>query len=149
MKGIHTRNILLILLGFLGLGALGGGGALIISPSGAILGMPLSLLENSPFDSFFIPGFILFTVLGLFPVLLIPALVKKPESRLAGKFNVFNDMHWSWTFSVYIALTLIGWLQIQMVFLQSVHVLHTFYMFYALVIICIALLPEIRRAYKK
>lgn len=83
MKIITTRNIFLFLLGFLGLGAIGGGGALIISPTGELLEMPLSMLEKSPFNSFFIPGVILFLVLGLIPLLLIIVLLKKPESKLA------------------------------------------------------------------
>jgi len=143
------RNIFLIVLGFLALGAIGGGGVLIISPAGELIGMPLSALKNSPFNSFLIPGIILFSVLGLIPLLLIIALLKKPESKLAEQINLFKDMHWSWTFSIYIAFTLIGWIQIQMVFLQSVHWLHTFYMFYAVAIIIIALLPQIRILYKK
>ncbi|NQV38257.1 MAG: hypothetical protein HQ509_09675 [Candidatus Marinimicrobia bacterium] len=149
MKIKTTRNIFLILLGFLGLGAIGGGGALIISPTGELIGMPLSMLEKSPFSSFFIPGVILFSVLGLIPLLLIIALLKKTESKLAEQINLFKDMHWSWTYSIYIAFTLISWIQIQMVFLHAVHWLHTFYMFFAIAIIIIALLPQVRTLYKK
>lgn len=72
----------MIVLGFLAIGAIGGGGVLIISPSGELIGMPLSELKNSPFNSFLIPGIILFSVLGLIPLLLIIALLKKPESML-------------------------------------------------------------------
>ena len=145
----NTRSILLILLGFLGLGAMGGGGALIISPSGKLLGMPLSMLEESPFNSFFVPGIILFSVLGLIPIWLIIALLKKPESKLAENINFFNDMHWAWTYSIYIAFVLIFWIQIQMVFLSTVYWLHTFYMFLAVLIIFVALLPQVRNSYKK
>jgi hypothetical protein len=45
------RNYLIFLLGFLSLGALGGGGSLIISPGGNLIGMPLSLLKKSPFHN--------------------------------------------------------------------------------------------------
>ncbi|MGQ8338004.1 hypothetical protein ACUNWD_15745 [Sunxiuqinia sp. A32] len=143
------RTILLLLLGFLGSGAIGGGGAIIISPIGELLGMPLSTLAESPFNSFLIPGIILFLVLGLAPTLLVFALLKKPTSRLAEQINLFKDMHWSWTFTIYIALALICWIQIQMVFLQSVHWLHTFYMFYAVALIVVTLLPQVRNIYKK
>jgi hypothetical protein len=144
------RKIFLIVLGILALGAIGGGLILIISPTGEMLGMPISEFKNIPFKSFLIPGFILLTVLGLVPLLLIIALLKKPESKLAEKINVFKDMHWSWTYSIYIAFTLIGWIHIQLIFLQSsVHWLHTFYMFYAILIIIIALLPQVRNLYKK
>jgi hypothetical protein len=145
----NTRSILLILLGFLGLGAIGGGSALIISPSGKLLGMPLSMLAESPFNSFFVPGIILFSVLGLIPLWLIIALLKKPESKFAENINFFKDMHWAWTYSIYIAFVLIFWIQIQMVFLSTVYWLHTFYMFFAVLIIFVALLPQVRNSYKK
>ena len=140
----------LIVLGFLALGAIGGGAVLIISPAGEMMGLPVSSFKNMPFNSFLIPGIILFSVLGLVPLLLIIALLKKPESKLAEQINIFKDMHWSWTYSIYIAFTLICWIHIQLIFLQSgVFWLHTFYMFYAIAIIIIALLPQVRNLYKK
>jgi hypothetical protein len=150
MKPTTTRNIFLILLGFLGLGAISGGVLLIISPTGEMLGLPITEFKNLPFQNFMIPGIILFTVLGIIPLLLIPALIKKPDSRLADRLNLFKDMHWSWSYSIYVAFALIGWIQIQLIFLQSaVYWLHTFYIFYGLLIILIALLPQMRIAYQK
>jgi len=93
-------NIQLFLIGCLALSAIGGGLVLIIAPNGKLMGMPLSLLEKSPFDSFLIPGIILFTVLGIAPVLLARALFKKIDSKFAKKFNFFKDMHWTWSFSI-------------------------------------------------
>jgi len=145
-----TRNIYLIVLGFLSLGAIGGGIVLIISPTGELIGLPLSEFNNLPFSSFLIPGIILFSVLGVIPLLLIIALLKKPESKIAEQINVFKDMHWSWTYSIYTAFSLIGWIHIQLIFIQGgVYWLHTFYMFYAILIIVIALLPQMRYLYKK
>jgi len=149
MKTNSIRNILLILLAFLGLGAVGGGGALIVSPSGDLLKMPLSLIEKSPFRSYLIPGIILFSVLGLAPSLLVFALIKKPKWIFAEQINFFKDMHWSWTFSIYAGFALIIWLQLEMQFLQSVYWVHTFYMFLAIAIIFVALLPQIRNQYYK
>ena len=150
IKNKMTRNIFLIVLGFLALGAIGGGIVLIISPTGKLIGLPLSEFNNMPFDSYLTPGVILFSVLGVIPSLLIIALIKKPRSRIAEQINIFNDMHWSWTFSIYIAFTLIGWIHIELIFLQGVvHWLQTFYMFYAVLIIIIALLPQMRYIYNK
>ncbi|WP_340198836.1 hypothetical protein [Ascidiimonas sp. W6] len=144
------RNIFLTLLGFLAIGAIAGGVVLIISPTGELIGIPLSEFKNSPFNSYLIPGIILLSVLGLIPLLLILALLKKPESKVAEQINVFKDMHWSWTYSIYIAFILIGWIHIQLIFLQGgVYWLHTFYMFYAILIIIVALLPKVRYLYKK
>jgi len=149
MKPKTTRNVLLFLLAFLGIGAIGGGGALIISPTGSLLGMPLSMLDKSPFNNFLIPGITLFLLLGVVPLFLIIALLKKPESRLAESINFFKDMHWSWTYSIYVAFALIIWIQIEMIFLSSVNWLHTFYMFYSIVMIFVALLPQVRNLYKE
>ena len=146
----RIRNVFLIVLGFLALGAIGGGAVLIISPTGEMMGLPLSSFKNIPFNSFLIPGIILLSVLGVVPLLLIIALLKKPESKLAEQINVFKDMHWSWTYSIYIAFTLIGWIHIQLIFLQSgVYWLHTFYIFYGILIIIIALLPQVRNLYRR
>ena len=150
MKTTTVRNIYLSLLAFLGLSAIGGGGALIISPSGKLLGgLPLSILERSPFNDFFVPGIILFFVLGIIPGLLIIALLKKTNSLLADRFNFFKDMHWAWSFSIYIAFALIIWIQVETIYIQAVGWLQTFYMLYAIPLILVALLPQVRNLYKK
>lgn len=144
---MQIKHVLPGALAFLGLGAIGGGGVLIASPTGKLIGMPLSMLQHSPFHSFLIPGIILFSVLGVMPILIGYALLKHPVSPLAERLNFFGDMHWSWTFTIYCAFTLIFWIQIQMLLLQAVHWLHTFYMFYTVVLIFVALLPGIRKVY--
>ena len=150
MKSKTTRNILIFLLAFLGVSAIGGGGALIISPSGKLLGgLPLSILERSPFNNFLVPGIILFVVLGLFPCLLVFALLTKPTSQLAERINFFKDMHWSWSFSIYLAFALIIWIQVETIYVQGVGWLQTFYMFFAIPLIFVALLPQVRNLYKR
>ena len=149
MNSKRPFYFLIFLLAFLAFGALVGGGAMIISPSGELLRMPLSNLGSSPFRSFLIPGIILFLVLGLMPTIIIFALIKKPGNKFAEQFNFFRDMHWSWAYTIYIAFALIIWIQIEMVFLQTVHWLHTFYMFYSILIIFISLRPQVRSLFKK
>jgi hypothetical protein len=53
----------------LSIGALGGGLVLMIAPRGEIMPLPLSALAGSPFDTYFVPGLILFSVLGLGPLI--------------------------------------------------------------------------------
>ena len=149
MNANSERNILVFLLAFLGLGAIGGGGALLISPSGKLLGgLPLSILKNSPFTDFLVPGIILFVVLGLIPCLLVYALIKRPESKFAGYFNYFKDMYWAWSFSIYVAFALIIWIQVETIFVQGVGWLQTFYMLYSIPLVFVALLPKVRIFYK-
>jgi hypothetical protein len=52
----------------LSIGALGGGLVLMIAPRGEIMPLPLSALAGSPFDTYLMPGLILFGVLGLGPL---------------------------------------------------------------------------------
>ena len=143
------RTLLITLLFLLALGAISGGGALIMAPDGRLLEMPLSILEKSPFENFLIPGIILFLVLGVAPILTATGLIKKSKSVLAEKLNMLKDMHWSWTFTLYIAFADILWIQIQMQFIKSVSWLHTFYVFFGLLIILVALTQPVRNFYKK
>lgn len=144
-----SRNFLIFLLAFLGLGALAGGAMFILAPNGDLIGMPVSVLEKSPFTNFFIPGLILFLILGLSPLFLIMALIKKYNSGFAEKFNCFTDMHWSWSFSLYIGFALIIWIQVQMQFIQMVHPLHVIYTFLGITIIFTAVLPQVRKLFIK
>jgi hypothetical protein len=52
----------------LGIGAVAGGIALMAGPHGEILPFPVSALAGSPFADYFVPGAILFTILGLGPL---------------------------------------------------------------------------------
>jgi hypothetical protein len=149
MKTKTSVYVLIILLGLLAIGAIVGGGALIISPGGELLRMPLSILGTSPFKDFLIPGLILFFILGIIPGILVFVLLKKPNSKIFESLNFYKDMYWGWSFCIYISFALIIWIQIEMVYLQIVVWAHTFYMFYALVMIFITLLPQIRNQYRK
>jgi hypothetical protein len=55
----------------LSVGALGGGAALMLGPEGQLIPLPLSSLSGSPFDTYFLPGLILFGVLGLGPLVAV------------------------------------------------------------------------------
>jgi hypothetical protein len=148
MKVKSSRNILLILLAVLGSGSIFGGGVLIISPSGKLFGMPLSMLDKSPFNNFLVPGIILFSVLGIVPIGVMIALIKKPSCKFAELFNFYKDMYWGWTYCIYIAFALIFWIQAEMTFLHAVHWSHSLYMFLGVAIIFVSLLPQVRILYK-
>src|SRR6202158_5942528 len=90
---------------FLGLGALFGGGALILAPDGHLLGMPTKLLAGSPFPSYLLPGIILFTFVGVAP--LVAAVITIRRQALA-PFA-----------AVAVGLALIGWVSVEMVVLAG------------------------------
>lgn len=107
---------------FLGLGALFGGGALMLAPDGHLLGMPTTLLAGSPFTSFLAPGIILFTLVGLAPLLAAALTVRRQAiAPLA---------------AVAVGVTLIGWVSVEMVELAGLGSLA--WAFYLVLGACIA-----------
>lgn len=62
-KILRILSIALLIL--LGIGAVYGGVTLVIDPSGELLGLPLDVLDGTPFGDFMIPGIILLLFIGL------------------------------------------------------------------------------------
>jgi hypothetical protein len=139
--------LLIILQLFLGVGAIVGGGGLILDPQGSLLSMPLSLLQHSPFSDYLIPGIILLLVLGVGPILIASSLITRWKWRLGEHLNVFKDRHWSWTFTLYTGFALIIWISAQVYFFQAVYAIHAIYMLLGLAIQIAALLPGVQRIY--
>jgi hypothetical protein len=90
---------------FLSLGALYGGGALILGPDGHLLGMPTSLLAGSPFHSYLLPGIILFTFVGIAPLLAAAMTIRQQVIAPVA--------------AVAVGLTLIGWVSVEMIVLAG------------------------------
>jgi hypothetical protein len=70
------------------LSGLAGGFGLMVDPSGQTVGLPAAWLEGSPFRNYFIPGLILFTVLGVFPLVVVWGLWKHRRWAHAGSLLV-------------------------------------------------------------
>ena len=105
-------RILFALHAFVGVGALAGGMAAILDPQEP-LGMSSELLRNSPFDSYLIPGLILFSIIGLGNVISAVSILLK--SKCQGYIsNVF-----SWA--------LVIWIVVQVVMLKNIHFLHVIF----------------------
>ncbi len=83
----------------LGIGAFGGGLALMLGPHGEILPLPVSLLKGSPFDSYCGPGLILFTVLGVGP--------------LAVALLAWRRQRWAPLLTVGVGVALLIWLAVE------------------------------------
>lgn len=134
---------------FLAIGALFGGGVLIISPDGSIFSMPLSMLENSPFNNFLIPGLILFVGLGILPLITAIFLISQKPLKFAEKLRLYRETHWAWNSSLYIGFILIIWITVELYIIQGVAFIHVFYIFLGLIIQAITLLPSVKKHYSK
>lgn len=137
-------TLLYILHIFLGVGALGGGGALVIDPSGDLMKMPTSMLERSPFSDFLFPGILLFIVFGIPPLLVVYGLVKRPQWHLVDTLNPFKKIYSFWALSLYIGFGQIIWIMVQTYMLNSVAIIHLIYMSLGLLIQAVTLLPSVQ-----
>lgn len=81
------------------LSGLAGGFGLISDPTGGHVQMPLTWLEGTPFASYLIPGIILFTVLGVLPMLVT--------------YGLWRERTWSWFGSLLVGASLTIWIAVQ------------------------------------
>jgi hypothetical protein len=141
--------LLICLQLLLGLGALGGGGVMLAAPDGSLIQMPLSMLENSPFSNFLIPGVILFSLLGIYPVAVAYCLLKQPAWRLPEALNPVKHLHWSWAASLAAGIILLIWISTQVLLIQSIVFVHILYFVWGWVLILLTLNPTVRQHLKK
>ena len=92
--------VLLALLVVQAVGAIGGGGVLVISPDGDLMQMPVSQLEGSPFDSFLVPGLILLVVLGILPLVAV--------------IGLWSRRTWAWWLAGVLGCGLLIWIVVEM-----------------------------------
>jgi hypothetical protein len=110
MKLVH--RLLLFIHIFVGIGALAGGMAAIWNPTSP-MGMPAAVLKHSPFDTFLIPGLILFGVVGLGSFFSAWMLYRK------ARYTGYISSVFSWA--------LVIWIIVQCILLQDVVFLHVLY----------------------
>ncbi|NLE15042.1 MAG: hypothetical protein GX626_04110 [Spirochaetales bacterium] len=112
------RKTLFTLHVIVGIGGLAGGyGCLsdIYNP----LGAPLSLLENSPFTSYFFPGLFLLFIIGLGNIVCSILVLRYPIVGMMG--------------SLALGIALSAWIVIQCIILQDIVALHIIFLVVGLV----------------
>ncbi|MCP1381094.1 hypothetical protein [Runella salmonicolor] len=107
-KALRFTAIFLLL--FNGIGALYGGGLLIIDPTGGKLQLPLSYLQHAPFKDYLIPGIVLFLGNGVLSC--VVSLLTFTHHKRYAHFIVLQGG------------ILTGWILIQVLMVQTVYQLH-------------------------
>ena len=121
-----------VLQAFIGIGAVAGGLGLMLNPSGGSLGLPLELLEKTPFSTYLVPGLVLFTVNGL--------------GNLAGAGASFTRRRFAGEIAMALGAFLVAWILIQVYWMSGFHWLHWLYL--GLGIVGAALGWSVWRAYR-
>ncbi len=111
---------------FVGIGALVGGGALALVPDGDVLRMPVSILEGSPFGTFFLPGLLLFFAVG-------------SVNTLAGFLTLGGHPLRRWV-AMGAALILMAWILAEVALLGYLHWAQPLYFGLGLLMLLLALL---------
>jgi hypothetical protein len=132
-KIYKTASVLLIL--FNSLGALGGGGSLIMDPSGKGIQLSDHWLKDTPFNDYLIPGLILFLCNGLFGLAVLTLIF-----RNASKYPLFVILQ---------GLILCGWILIQMMLLQTANFLHILYLIIGGALIILGFLQKNSKRYNR
>jgi len=150
-KGSSLRPVSLFVLSSVllveGVAALIGGVQLLSDPYGAPLGMPLGFLAGSPFTSYLIPGLLLTVVLGAFPLLALALLWWRPEWPAMAWLERATHRHWTWSLGVAAGVAMMVWIAVQVAMLGASHPLQAFIAGLGLVVVLLAFVPEVTRAY--
>ncbi len=107
---------LILALLFLSLGGFSGGIPMLADPANGGYLQLADILPLLPVSNFILPGLFLLVVMGLFPLLLIYALITRPDWNWADGLFQWSKSYWAWTatlvFVAIIAIWLIyeGWL---------------------------------------
>lgn len=108
-----------IILLFVGVGAAAAGFLLVQKPDGSGLGMPLSMLKNSPFPDFLIPGLVLLIINGI--------------GNLAGAYFLFRKDRLSGLIMLFFGAFLTLWMVAQVYWIGLGHFIQVFYFLIGLV----------------
>jgi hypothetical protein len=118
------RTVLFILISFVAFTATISGLLLVANPDGEIMNMSISLLKETPFKNFRIPGILLAVLVGA-------------VNMLAGFFNMQRHARrYNWAMVGGVMIT--GWIVVQMILIQTAHWLHFLYLGIGVFIILLA-----------
>lgn len=123
-------RLLMASLLFLGIGAIGGGGQFLLNPTGGIIGMSVDALAGSPFTDFWVPGLILFSVLGIYPLVVL--------------YGLYTRRGWAWSTALTVGIALVIWITVQGVIVGFGHWIQWLYFGLGFILILLSLLPSVR-----
>jgi hypothetical protein len=118
------QSFVIALHGFIGVGAISGGTACLANPFSP-LGTTVEMLKNSPFESFLIPGILLFSVIGIGNIFAAILVLK-------------NWDYWGYSTGI-LGGALVIWIVVQCIMLQAIAFLHGLFFIFGLLQICLGL----------
>jgi hypothetical protein len=125
------------LLALLGLGAVGGGGAMIFGIGGKSM-LPDEYLGMLPIvDSWLVPGLLLGVGFGFGSLVLLYGMLYKPNWPWLRGLERLTGHHWAWIGTIAIGVAHMAWIAIELISIPFSFLMPTF----GLVALALALLP--------
>lgn len=118
------RLLLFLLLAFITISAVVSGMFMLCYPDGSFLGLTVSLLKDTVFQSFTIPGIILAVAVGGSGLVALVLIV------------LVHPMRYNWAIAA--AIVLAVWILIQIIWINTLHWLHFVYLFLALMVLLLS-----------
>jgi hypothetical protein len=109
------KTILLILVSFIAITALGSGMLLLYRTDGSALQLPPYIIQHTPFDNYFLPGIFLLLI-GLI--------------NMVGVFMYMAEHHLAYKVIIAGGLSLTAWMIVQLILVPY------YYLFYGICLVC-------------
>jgi len=144
-----TVYILIVAMIFQAISGLLGGCLFVYDPSGEFMQMPLSMLKDTKFPNYLVPGLTLLLLLGIFPSFVAIRLIKKSGWKWANKLNIYKDQKWAWTYSLFVSIMLIIWIDVQIMLIGYGAPIQIVYAFVGVFLLIMTLMPCVKKYYTK
>ena len=122
--------------------------ALLLSPSGELMGLPLDLLDGTPVDDFTLVGLFFLAFYGVLPSLASYGLLTMKRWSWTDAINKWTGQHWAWTASTLTGVVLLVWIAVEIVligFLSDIGgVFQVIFALFGIWILVLAFLPSVR-----
>ena len=126
-------------------GGLSGGIAMLIDPSGEMLGVA-DMLPLLPVPNFILPGIFLLIVMALFPLVLAISLITRPNWSWVDSLFEWSNHYWAWSGTLILVAILALWL-IYEGWLIGMFPITYVTVVLGLLILLFALMPSVRKYY--
>jgi hypothetical protein len=130
---------------FLAAGGLVGGIALVVDPSGAMLGLPASFLHRLPVATYLLPGWFILLVYGVVPLIIVYRFRRRAKHVLDRGRGLGEMRSWLWVSAVLLSVVLIVWMLVQLALIGLRMPLQVVMLVLGLVMLALALSPSTRR----
>lgn len=130
---------------FLGGGGLYGGYSFVTDPTGASIGMDVSMLRGF-MDTFLPFGIFLLLAFGLAPLALAWALLARPRGFVG--LTQATGHHWAWVITLTMGAGLLVWMAGQFAIMGYTAPIQAVTLFLGAVITLLSLVPAVRRYYR-